>query len=138
MSIDLSSLSSEQLLYLKQKWSTEKRELELDHARAAERLATRLDRRSANAEEVAAMEARLSQAQTLLQHLQTTSAPAELITAQQAEVDNLQTEYDTQSVGSGVLTNEEAVLQQVAVDELDLRKTYREDKIAEVDALLNP
>lgn len=138
MSIELSNLSAEQLLYLKQKWSAEMRELELDQSRATERLETRLERRASNTEELDALEDKLASAQTLLDHLQNTSAPSALITAQEVVVNDLQKSYDSQSRGSGVLTDEEAVLQQVTIDELALRKTYRADKIAEADAILNP
>lgn len=138
MSIELSNLSAEQLLYLKQKWSAEMRELELDQSCATERLETRLERRASNTEELDALEDKLSSAQTLLDHLQNTSAPSAPITTQEVVVNDLQKSYDAQSRGSGVLTDEEAVLQQVTIDELALRKTYGADKIAEADAILNP
>jgi len=138
MSIQLSSLSAEQLLYLKQKWSAELRELDLNQRRASDRLAARLERRNTNSEELDALSDKLTRAQNLLNHLQSSSAPTDFVTDQETVVNDLQNQFDEQSQDSAVLTDEEAVLQQVGIDELLLRITYRSDKIDEVDALLNP
>ena len=95
-----------------------------------------LERRATNSEELDLIEGKLDSAQALLTHLQSSSAPQALIDDQQAVVTELQNTYDSESQGAGVLTDEEAMLQQVQIDELALRKTYREGKIAEVEALL--
>ena len=137
MSVSLTDLSNSDLLYLQQKWSAEITEIELNRTRASERLATRLERRSDRAEELDAIATSLQTAQTLLTHLETTSAPADLVAAQQGVVDELQASYNATSMGTGTLTDAEAVLQQAAIDEMAYGKTYREGKIAEVVALLN-
>lgn len=134
--ISLENLNTDQLTYLKQKWSAEIREIDLNMSRATDRLTARLERRATNSEELDLIEGKLNSAETLLAHLQSSSAPQALIDDQQAVVTELQNTFDSESQGAGVLTDEEAMLQQVQIDELALRKTYREGKIAEVEALL--
>ncbi|MDW3190942.1 MAG: hypothetical protein R8G66_01170 [Cytophagales bacterium] len=134
---NFNDLTSEQLTYLKQKWSAEAHELNREIVRTTTRLNTRVNRQEVNQQELAALTDDLSNAQGLLDHLTTTSAPTEMIDNQQALVDRLQGELDTaNSAGSG-LTATEAVLQQAGIDELELQKQYREDKIGEIDAILS-
>ena len=134
---NLNELTSEQLTYLKQKWSAEAHEPNREIVRTTTRLNTRVNRQEVNQQEIAALSDDLANAQGLLDHLTTTSAPQEMIDNQQALVDRLQGELDTANGASNGLTATEAVLQQAGIDELELQKQYREDKIGEIDAILS-
>lgn len=132
----LNEMNNEQLTYLQQKWSVESMELDRGIIRAQERLNSRVQRQVLNQAELAELQTNLANAEQLLTHLQSTSAPQEMIDNQQELVDKLQMEVDTESRGANVLTDEEAFLQQVTIDELRLQKQYRTDKIAEINNLL--
>ncbi|MEQ8711428.1 MAG: hypothetical protein RIC80_00325 [Cyclobacteriaceae bacterium] len=132
----LSEMNTEQLTYLKQKWSAEVIELDREIIRAQTRLSSKLDRQELDQSEIDALTDDLAKAQSLLDHLTSTSAPQEMIDNQQALVTKVQGELDAESKGTNVLTDTEAYLQQASIDERLLEKQYREDKIAEIDGLL--
>lgn len=134
---NLSDLSPEQLTYLKQKWSAETHELNRDIIRSSTRLNSRIERQTLNQQEIETLQADLANAQGLLDHLTNTGAPTNMIENQQALVDRLQAELDTANSASNGLTPTEAVLQQAGIDELELQKQYRTDKITEIEAILN-
>lgn len=132
----LEQMTNEQLTYLKQKWSAEAKELDRDIVRSEVRLTSRLSRQEMDQSEIDALKVDLANAESLLTHLVNTSAPQEMIDKQRALVDKIMIEVETESKGRNVLTDEEAYLQQVGIDELKLQKQYREDKITEIDAIL--
>ncbi|MEQ9298090.1 MAG: hypothetical protein RIF33_05995 [Cyclobacteriaceae bacterium] len=132
----LSEMNTEQLTYLKQKWSAEAIELDREIIRAQGRLSSKLERQELDQGEIDALTDDLANAQSLLDHLTSTSAPQEMIDNQQALVTKVQGELDAESKGTNVLTDTEAYLQQASIDERLLEKQYREDKIAEIDGLL--
>ena len=134
----LNEMGSEQLTYLKQKWSAEARELDLDRIRMQERLDAKINRQLMNQEELEILQQNLINAQELLSHLQSTGAPQDMIDKQQAVADSLQTTVNLESKGSNILTDEEAYLQQAKIDELKLQRQYREDQIIAIDDLLAP
>ena len=134
----LNEMGSEQLTYLKQKWSAEARELDLDSIRMQERLDAKINRQLMNQEELEILQQNLINAQELLSHLQSTGAPQDMIDKQQAVADSLQTTVNLESKGSNILTDEEAYLQQAKIDELKLQRQYREDQIIAIDDLLAP
>lgn len=132
----LSEMNTEQLTYLKQKWSAETIELDREIIRAQTRLSSKLERQELDQSEIDALTDDLANAQSLLDHLTSTSAPQEMIDNQQALVTKVQGELDTESKGTNVLTDTEAYLQQASIDERLLEKQYREEKITEIDGLL--
>lgn len=132
----LNEMNNEQLTYLKEKWSAERKELDLDIIRSRERLTAKLDRQKQDQNEIDALKSDLTKAENLLQHLVSTSAPEEMIVNQQELVNKLNTELDGASKGRNVITDTEAYLQQANIDELALQKQYRIDKIAEIEGLL--
>ena len=134
----LNEMGSEQLTYLKQKWSAEARELDLDSIRMQERLDAKINRQLMNQEELEILQQNLINAQELLSHLQSTGAPQDMIDKQQAVADSLQAIVNLESKGSNILTDEEAYLQQAKIDELKMQRQYREDQIIAIDDLLAP
>lgn len=135
--IDLNDLANDQLTYLKQKWSAEAHELDREKQRNAARLSARVERQELNQQEVSTLADDLSNAQSLLTHLVTTSAPQEMIDKQQALVNKLQSEKDVADSATNGLTQTEVVLQQAGIDEVDLQRQYRIDKITEIETILS-
>ncbi len=129
-------MTQEQLKYLRQKWSSELIELNREKIRAQRRLDRRLEKQTIDEAEVETLAGELESAIALLSHLQTTNAPAELIAGQQAVVDKVQKEYEDESNGLNILTDEEAHIQQLSIEELEQRKSVRQVKITELDALI--
>ena len=72
--------------------------------------------------EIDALKEDLPNAETPLEHLNTTSAPQEMIDKQQSLVDKISMEVETETKGRNVLTDEEAYLQQAGIDELKRQK----------------
>ena len=72
--------------------------------------------------EIDALKKDLANAESLLEHLNTTSARQEIIDKQQSLVDKISMEVETETKGRNVLTDEEAYLQQAGIDELKLQK----------------
>ncbi len=132
---NLNEMTAEQRLYLKQKWSAESTELDREIIRAENRLTNRLQRQELDQDEIDSLTVDLANAESLLNHLNSTSAPQDMIDKQQAVVDKLNTQLDNESKGSNALTDTEAYLQQASIDELRLQKQYREDKIIEIEAI---
>jgi len=132
----LEQMTNEQLTYLKQKWSAESKELDRDIVRSSVRLTNRLSRQEMDQSEIDALKEDLAKSESLLEHLTSTNAPQEMIENQQALLDKISMEVETESKGRNVLTPEEAYLQQASIDELKLQKQYREDKITEIESLL--
>ena len=137
MIVNLNDLADDQLTYLKQKWSAESHELDREKQRNAARLNARVERQEVNKQEVDTLADDLTTAKNLLTHLVNTSAPQEMIDKQQALVDKLQTEKDEADNASSGLTQTEVVLQQASIDEIDLQRQYRLDKITEIDTILS-
>ena len=135
--MNLNDLADDQLTYLKQKWSAESHELDREKQRNAARLNARVERQEVNKQEVDTLADDLTTAKNLLTHLVNTSAPQEMIDKQQALVDKLQTEKDEADNASSGLTQTEVVLQQASIDEIDLQRQYRLDKITEIDTILS-
>ena len=131
-------MGADQLTYLKQKWSAEARELDLDSIRMQERLDSKINKQLINQEELEILQQNLVNANELLAHLQNTGAPQDMIDKQQAVTDSLQATVNLESKGSNILTDEEAYLQQAKIDELKLQLQYREDRIIAIDELLAP
>lgn len=96
-----------------------------------------MERQEVNRLEVDTLVDDLSTAQNLLTHLVNTSAPQEMIDKQQALVDKFQAEKDEVDNASNGLTQTEVVLQQANIDEIDLQRQYRLDKITEIDTILS-
>lgn len=132
----LEQMTNEQLTYLREKWSSETRELDIDIVRSEVRLNTKLSKQEMDQNEIDALKEDLANAESLLEHLNSTSAPQEMIDKQQALLDKIALQVETETKGRNVLTVEEAYLQQASIDELKLQKQYREDKITEIDDLL--
>ncbi|WKV11443.1 hypothetical protein [Marivirga harenae] len=132
----LEQMTNEQLTYLKQKWSAEAKELDRDIVRSQVRLTNKLSRQEMDKNEIDVLKEDLANAESLLEHLNSTSAPQEMINNQQSLLDKITMEVETESKGRNILTVEEVYLQQASIDDLKLQKQYREDKITEIESLL--
>lgn len=133
---NLSDLSQEQLRYLHQKLSAEVIEFTREKNRAQSRLNKRMEKQDLDKADIEALKVNLTDAEALLGHLQSTNAPANLIEVQENVKQELQMQYEDEVSGLNAITDEEAFMQQLAIDELVQRKGLREAKITELDALI--
>lgn len=131
--LELANLSAADRNYLKQKWSAQTEDMDLEISRANKRLSDRLERQSLSEAEITDLEGRLAHAEAVASQLEASGAAAELISAQEAVVSGISLELSTRS-DSG-LTDREAYLQQAAIAQLVLRKQYLQSQITAIDAL---
>ncbi len=133
---NLENLTQEQLKYLRQKWSSEVVELTRSRVRAEKRLERRLERQETNIVEIEGLKNGYEQAKVLLDHLKTTNAPQNLIDSQEEVVKKKKDEYEGESMGLNIMTEEEAWIAQLDIEESKLRTNLRQTKIAEIDTIL--
>ena len=133
----LSDLNSEKLIYLKEKWSSETNELEREIDKTINRLTSKLTKQQMDQIQIDKLTSDLDNATELLQYLvDGESTPEAMISNQQALVDSLKKQINSEILGRNILTDEEAVLRQAEIDELELQKGYRENKIVEIEQIL--
>jgi len=134
--VTLSELTTTELGYLRSKWNSEVTELNKEKARKRSRLDDRLSRQAEDGTALTVLEASLAHAEAGLAHMVSTGADAELITNQQSVVDDLQAQIDNFSTSASYLSNPDALLVQMELDELEQDKILRTAKIAEITTLL--
>ena len=133
---NLNELDLDVLQYLKGKWNVDIIELEREIKRSTDRLNVRIERQSVNEQALDEAKAQLQNAESVLQHLTSTSAPQDMQDRQQAAVDKANLVLQDVQLSGNALTDGEIILQQVNIDELVLSRQYREDKVTEIDQLL--
>jgi hypothetical protein len=133
---ELSKMTQEQLKYLRQKWSSEISELVRETIRAQKRLDKRVEREETDKQTVELLWSELRNAKTILTHLQTSGADAEILAVQQDAVNKIQEKYDEESNGVNILTPEEAHIQQLLIEEMIQKKSLRENRISLLNALI--
>jgi hypothetical protein len=133
--IQLNELSASELQYLRQKWASEITELDKEIARKLERLESRLENQGESAVAQANLEAELAHAQQVLGILQANNADAAVIASQEAVIAELQENVDSFGLSTSYVSNTDAMLQQMEMDELTESSALRTTKIAEIDAL---
>ncbi|WP_109829839.1 hypothetical protein [Reichenbachiella versicolor] len=136
--IALEEMTQIQLRYLRDKLSVEAVELDQYIVRIQELLSTELFKKEIFLGEIDGLKESLTNAKSLLTHLQHTDTPQKMINDQKLTVDKIQIELD-RTINSStikVLTDEEAFLQQFKIDDLKSEKQRREDKVIEIERLL--
>lgn len=134
--ITINDLTTSELDYVRAKWKAETQELGRSVSRKEDRLTTRLDRQAENGTALAVLEGQLAHAQTMLALAQSTGQTSEVIAGQQATVDALQNQVDDHGSTVGYITNAEAVILQMEIDELEQGKTLRNTQITAITTLL--
>jgi transcriptional regulator with XRE-family HTH domain len=133
--MNLSKLTPQQRDYLREKWSVENKKLSNLFANAQSKFNKRMGKTDLIKSEVLAQEDELSHAKSILTHLKKTGASDAFIAKQQALITNNETRLAEKKLKSGYLSIEEAILEQVNLDELAWKKQYLETKIVEIDAI---
>ena len=117
----LAELSDQGRQYLKEKWSTQVKELEREIIRSGKRLENSLDKHEMIDARPMGLESTLSDAEAILTHPNASEASADLLTKQKTLVDRLNSELNEARLGTTLLTDEEFYLQQVSIDELEIQ-----------------
>lgn len=132
----LSDLTTEELQYLRSKWSSEQTELVKERARKIERLNNRLQSQQADAQAQAQAKEELVHAQAVYDVLVAGNADQALINSQQAVIDGLQAEVGLAGASAAFVSRTDSMQQQMEFDELEFAANKRSEQIAAVDALL--
>ncbi len=135
MIINFNELDATQRAYLRDKWSAELKELGDSIADAKSKLAKRIEKSNLSEGELTALELEVTNAKALLTHLNNTGADASLVSIQQATVTNAENMLSERKRKGGLVSDEEAILEQATIDELEWKRQYRETKIVEIDAI---
>ncbi len=134
--VNFSDLTTEELNYLRSKWDSEETEMTKEKARKTTRLNDRLSRTAEDAVAKSELETELQDMQAVLTELQNASASAATIATVQGQVDSLQVQVDSFGTSTGHVSNTDAMLYQIELDELDALKALRTSRIADIDTEL--
>lgn len=133
--ITLNDLTPTELQYLRSKWVSQQTEINKEKASKTKRLTLRLNSQGEDAIAKAELEAELTHATAVLNNLTTNNADPALIAAQQAVVNDIQLKLDGFGLSSSYVSNTDAMILQMELDELDSHIALRTAKIAAIDAL---
>lgn len=136
--IELHQLLSDDLSYLRIKLVAETAEARTKLHRKQAALEKKMERQAAQQSIVCVLERDLRQAQTILAHLRASNATNTIVEAQQAQVDSQQVELEAHTFKPGYLSEVDAYLKQLEIDELEAVQQLRATTIAAIDALLEP
>lgn len=136
MSINFSELDVAQRNYLNNKFDVEIKELKDQIAEAKSRLAKRLEKSTLSEGELGILEAEVQKTKATLDYLTNNNAPAEMIADQKARADKAEADLVDKKRKGGIISDEEAILEQVMIEELELKIKLREDKITEIKAVV--
>jgi transcriptional regulator with XRE-family HTH domain len=134
--MNFNEFTAQQRLYLHNKWSVEIKELKDDIIEAKLKLTKRIEKSHLAESEISFLKTELANSKYILTHLQNTGASESIIANQQALVTLNENRLAEKKSKSNILTDEEAVLEQAAIDELDWKIQYRETKIAQINAII--
>lgn len=132
MNVVISELSTSLLEHLKNLLTQELLELGRDVKRRQQRLNDRVEKRDIITESLEGIQTRLEDAQQILDDLNTLNASAGSIAKQEAAVALLQQAYNDENEAIGTLTEDESVIEQLAIDRLSAGKSIME---TEIDAI---
>jgi hypothetical protein len=128
-------LRSDEKAYLLNKWNTEIIELSNDRSRALDRLNIRVTRQEVNIQELDKLKADLEDARSLATYLESTGAIQEWVDKQNARVAELEQEVFAKSASNRVLTRTDISMEELEIEELQVRVQLRRDRIAALEAL---
>jgi hypothetical protein len=133
--ITINDLSASEAQYLRDKWASEKAEIDTERANKLIRLERRLETQGESAVSQANLEADIAHAEGVRDILVANGADPTVIAAQQAVVAGLQEELDSFGVSSSYVSDRSAMLQKMELDELELDSILRAAQIAAIDVL---
>ena len=129
-------MSTEDLQYLKRKFSTQVEEIEDEMSRRQTRLNNRLARQQEDATALATLQQELQTAQDTLAALQSHNEAATLIASAQELVNTRQAAVNEHTVSPNHISDREAQLIQMELDEMEQSKVLRNTRIGEIDTYL--
>lgn len=134
--VTYADLSTTELEYLRSKWDSEVTELTKERGRKQTRLNDRLNRTAEDAAEKTELENELQEMQTVLTELQNANASSAAIATIQAQVNALQARVDGFGSGTSYVSNTDAMLYQLELDEIDALKTLRTTGLGNINTQL--
>lgn len=137
MNIVISELSTSLLEHLKNLLTQELLELGRDVKRRQQRLNDRVEKRDVINESLDGIKASLDDAEQVLADLNTLNASAETIAKQEAAVAAIQQAYNDENETIGTLTEDESVIEQLAIDRQEASKSIMETEISGIQAELD-
>lgn len=132
MSLDYSSMTTAQLEIMEKKLSIDLLAFDQEQTRLQARLDSRIERQAVNGEALAALELKLTDAQDVLVGLEGFNADATMVAKQQKAVDEIQREYNLAKNGAGVLTEEQAAIEQLNITRQQGTRTVREAELTAI------
>jgi len=137
MNVVISELSTSLLEHLKNLLTQELLELGRDVKRRQQRLNDRVEKRDIITESLEGIQTRMQDAQQILEDLNTLNASTDSIAKQEAAVALLQQAYNDENETIGTLTEDESVIEQLAIDRLNAGKSIMETEINGLQAELD-
>ena len=135
MIISLNELSADQVTYLRNKLSAYVKELSDEVATSKSRLATRIERSNKSEAKLQELEAALAKANITMTHLTDTNASAEIIGYQAESVEAREQELTEFKRKAGILSDENAVLEQFEINKIEAEIQFYQDKLNELEVL---
>lgn len=135
MEIDFTELSSEDRNYFKSKFDVEIQELNEDLKNAKAKFTVRLQKSNLNEDELELLEETVQKAQSNLDFLTNSNAPADLISDQQLKLEESQNALTEKKRKTGIVSDRAAVLEQIDIKEIELQINLRQEKLTELEAL---
>lgn len=129
-------MSTADLAYLKRKFINQIEELDIEIGTRQARLDNRLERQEEDATAKATLDQQLLSAQNMLAALESHNETAELIAEAEALVQARQTAVNNHKVSYNLVSDREAQLVLIELDEMEAAKVLRTDRIAAIDAIL--
>ncbi len=134
--IPFTDMITEDLEYLKKRFSTEVDDIQDDIDTRQTRLNTRLQRQAQDAVAQTELQTALTAAETMLAELQAANASASSIATAQAVVDERQAESINLTASPSYVSDREAHVIQLEIDVLEQAKVVRNTRIGEIDSAL--
>lgn len=135
MPIRFDEINSADRAYLVKKFEVEIDEIREEISEAKSRLAKRIEKSTLSEGELSILEAEVQKAQSNLDYLTSNNAPADMIADQQARVAKAEADLADKRRKGGIISDREAILEEVTIEELELRIQLRQEKITAIQAV---
>ncbi|MEM9983442.1 MAG: hypothetical protein AAF734_13170 [Bacteroidota bacterium] len=123
------------MTYLRNKWSAAIKELTDEIAETRAKLTKRIDKSEVSEGEIKLLEENVEKSKEIFAYLQSNNADPTMVEQQQKAVTLAENQLAERKNKGGLVSEEDAVLEKVEIEELEWRKQNLEGKIAEIDAV---
>jgi transcriptional regulator with XRE-family HTH domain len=135
MTVNFSEISTNDRNFFLKKFEVEIEEIQEEISEAKSRLAKRIEKSTLSESELSVLEAEVQKAKTNLEFLKSSNAPAQMLTDQEGVLAKAEMDLADKKRKGGIISDKEAIAEQVVIEELEMRIKLREDKIAAIKAL---